>query len=169
MQSSSVAIPAVWQWCIYSPEELRMALEEYNAFSLDEFHFGNGGDPDPTKKDRAWRIYAQNKLIDEGMRDIKLEHHRQWDVLHGYYRMGLEGERRGWHEVAVKILKWELVPCQPRLRCRVQGDDRTADTRNYLSSCPGRQCEDAHQTFEEVVDEALHLLFAAIEVRCGRK
>jgi hypothetical protein len=136
-------------------------LEDYTEYHQAKGAPGDGSDPDPEKLDREYRIYAQNKQIDEGMRDIKREYHRQWDILHGYYRMGLWCERKGWHKVAVAMLHWQLPQCPGPYRCCVPGDDR-----RYLTTCPvGDDCCEAWRDFDSVLDEAIEILLGAIEDR----
>jgi hypothetical protein len=111
------------------------------------------------KLDKRGRIYAQNRVIDRAMRDIKREHHADWDLLHAYYRMECwKDVNRGWHMVA-KMLKWDIPECILWQRCRTANDHRYA-----LALCEnGGDCPALKDRFTDANIKALHVLFRAVQ------
>lgn len=152
-----------WRWGFAGEGELRRALEEYAAFTLDEYHAGDGGDPDPEKMDRGYRLYSQNLAINAGMRYIGVVSPYAWTLLDRYYRKGLWGEFRGWAKVS-RRLGLPVPDCPSGRRCRVSGDDRYE-----LPVCDvGRSCQWDRDTFEVQLGLAIAALFFALQFRQGR-
>lgn len=155
---------AVWQWQFTSPRALQRSLEEYTEYFMAQGAPPAGGDVDPTKRDRAYRIYCQNQEIDRGMRDILWTNRSAWRMLNLYYRQGFCTERRGWIAPARAIGIPVPVCFGGDTRCQVPGDDRLA-----LKLCDrGRECTHYRRQFEERLMGAILALFAAIEARYGR-
>jgi hypothetical protein len=146
-------------WHFTSPGALRACLEEYTEYHMAQGAPPDGGDPDATRIDRAYRIYCQNQAIDVGMWMLKREDHAQWDLLHGFYRMGAWNERRGWYLVA-RMLRWPVPDiCPGSVRCGVRGD-----SRYHLSLCrSGYACDELHERFLNAEDDAINVLYGLLK------
>jgi hypothetical protein len=116
-----------------------------------------GGDPDPKKRDRAYRIYAQNEAIDGGMLYIGVVSPYAWTLLNSYYRFGLWSKRRGWLEVARELPDFDVPYCPGQVRCRIAGDDRM----DWSFCGAGPKCKDLSDRFEQEIKLAITALFFA--------
>lgn len=151
---------SVWTWRFYGEHELRAALEEYTEYILAQGAPPDNGDPDPTKKDRAWRIYAQNREIDRRMKRLEGTVPHWWRLIDSYYRQGLWGEFRGWTKTG-RLIGLTIPQCPGPVRCLIPGDDRLD-----LPTCRvGRHCQWDRDTFEVQLSLALTALLHAGEVR----
>ncbi len=153
----------VWSWYFRSPAELRCALEEYTAFEPGFAIPGGSGGSDPDQVDRMYRIYAQNRAIDRGMRDL-LKTPKLWSLLHRYYRHAAWAEFKGWIGPAREF--GLVVPrCPGPYRCRVG-----VDNRMDLPTCEaGHGCLSARDRFEASLSLAIEALFDALEARQNPK
>lgn len=151
----------VWSWHFHSPAELRVALEEYTAFEPGSAPPGGEGGANPDQTDRMYRIYAQNKAIDRGMRDL-LRTPKLWTLLHRYYRHAAWAEFKGWIAPA-REFGLPVPTCPGPYRCRVG-----VDNRMDLPTCPsGYGCLSAYDRFQASLSLAIEALFHALEVRQG--
>ena len=158
----TVASP-VWMWRFWSTSELRVALEQYTEYVMAQGAPPDGGDPDPERMDRTYRIYVQNRAIDSGMKHLLWENRSAWKIINFYYRQGFWAEFRGW-TVPARAVGIEVPVCFGSMRCQVSGDDRL-----YLPLCRrGQDCDAKRRVFEERLTGALEALFAAVEVRQQR-
>lgn len=89
------------RWVFGSIAALHKALEEYTALvDMERTKGGDGGDPDPTVMDTAYRIMAQNQEIDRRMLRLTVEAPTFARLVHWYYRTGNCVEAEGWRVAA---------------------------------------------------------------------
>lgn len=150
----------VWYWEMRSPSELRSALEEYSEYVLAAGAPPDGGDPDPETRDRQWRIWAQNRVIDRAMRRLFWQEGGRlpWKALNLYYRQGRWAEYRGW-VAAARAVGYQVPVCMGGQRCGVGGDDRME-----LPTCRhGVLCREYRARFEEYLAMAIEGLWLLIK------
>ncbi len=144
---------APWLWPFYSEAALKHALQDYTEYVMAQGAPPDGGDPDPTKRDRAYRIYAQNREIDRRMG--VLEDIGPWRLLESYYRRGQCIERKGWVET-LRFCGQSRPNCPGPVRCRVEGDDRLD-----LPTCRvTKDCRAMRDQFEIQISRAIATLFS---------
>lgn len=157
------AADPAWTWRFHSEDDLRRALEEY----AEPFFQGeppDGGDPDPTMRDRSYRLYAKNRAIDRGMAYIGAASPYAWTLINTHFRGGQCARRRGWIATAAVLNRkfdagFYVPKCPGPVRCRVAGDDRMDRPLCRM----GKACEKAHEHFECQLELAVAGLFWAIK------
>ena len=150
---------SAWGFTFYSLAELTTALEEYDTFTGDQSVPGDGGDlVDEDRKDRAWRIMAQNRTIDAGMKLLAWDDRPAWRVIRYYYLQGLWSERWGWLAAARAAGLDAPVCLRGIYSCAIPGDHRGGEHRP--KTCPrGDGCLQLYERFShEVLLKAIERL-----------
>jgi hypothetical protein len=155
---------SIWErdrWLCNTETQLESALREYRDAEEDADGNGTEEGEREDQPDRRYRIYAQNRVIDQAMRAIRPEHPKEWHLLKGYYIWELWKDiNRGWHDTG-KMLGWNMPECQKYLRCRTANDDRY-----QVALCDnGEDCPALKAKFLELNTAAVKVLLHAVQRR----